>query len=286
MKQLKLKLNLGRPEPVEPEPELAPEVERVGPVPGVEYEDAGLEELGLEAALPCPFCGEDAEDLLDVIGGSYLDWIPCCQAARDAVGLEGWEAVFGRPLEGALTDLLGREVREVVLEGDRGDSVVRCRPWVQDPGAGVKGWQEEVFVEVDRHHRHHPRPQGWKFGIAVWNGFSRVGVITVGRPVSRILAQKEPGTLEVTRCCTWGETALRRNVASQLYGAAARHARRLGFRKLITYTLAEEDGASLKAAGFTAVAKTEARREGWNRSGRARTVKAPTGAKTRWERPL
>ena len=54
----------------------------------------------------------------------------------------------------------------------------------------------------------------------------------------------------------------------------------------VHHTLATEDGASLKAAGFTAVATTEARAAGWNRSGRAREVKAPTCAKVRWERPL
>lgn len=235
----------------------------------------------------CPFCGYEDDFLgLDVLGDHLVDWIPCCYAAQDAVGAWGFEGVFGVSAEEVVREFSGLPVREVVLEGDRGDSVARCRLSGKDPGYGVKGWRDEVFADVELHHRHHDAPQGWKFGVAAFNGRTKVGVAVVGRPVSRVLQKKEPETLEVTRVCTWGERSLRRNAATKLYGLAARRARRMGYTALITYTLAEEDGASLKAAGFVPEARVEARPSGWNRKKRSREVKAPTVEKVRWRRTL
>jgi YD repeat-containing protein len=232
---------------------------------------------------PCPFCGEEMDFAgLDVLG-SFLDWTPCCLSAREAVEVHGFEGFYGVSILDAVRQFAPC-VREY-LQRD-GDDLVRCRLSAYDPGYGVSGWRAEAFAEVTAHHRHHDAPQGWKFGAAVENGLTRVGVATVGRPVSRKLAEKEPRTLEVTRVCTWGDRALRRNAASKLYGTVARRARSLGYSKLITYTLAEEDGASLRAAGFKPVAVTEARTRGWDRDGRRREVTAPTGQKTRWERVL
>jgi hypothetical protein len=59
-------------------------------------------------------------------------------------------------------------------------------------------------------------------------------------------------TLEVTRCTTNGT----KNAASLLYGAAWRATKALGYRRLITYTLVEEPGTSLKAAGWQALYQT------------------------------
>ncbi|HCF7344419.1 TPA: hypothetical protein NIJ77_004116 [Pseudomonas aeruginosa] len=56
-------------------------------------------------------------------------------------------------------------------------------------------------------------------------------------------------TLEVTRCCTDGA----RNGCSKLYGAAWRATRALGYRRLLTYILASEAGASLRASGWRLV---------------------------------
>lgn len=58
---------------------------------------------------------------------------------------------------------------------------------------------DEACEFIDRHHSHHVRPQGWKFGLAVNDGVKVVGVAMCGRPVSR---HKDDGwTLEVIRCC-------------------------------------------------------------------------------------
>jgi hypothetical protein len=133
----------------------------------------------------------------------------------------------------------------------------------------------EACEFIKRHHRHHLPPQGWKFGVAVNDGEKVVGVVTVGRPVARLL--DNGWTLEVTRCCTDGT----RHAASMLYGAAWRAAQALGYKRLVTYTLLEESGTSLKAAGWRSLYQTDG--DSWNRPSRPRVDRAPTSQKTLWE---
>lgn len=97
---------------------------------------------------------------------------------------------------------------------------------------------------VRQHHRHHKPVVGHKFSLgAVLDGVL-VGVVIVGRPVSRM--RDDGKTLEVTRLATDGT----RNACSFLYGAAARAAFALGYQKIGTYILKSEDGASLRASGW------------------------------------
>lgn len=124
-------------------------------------------------------------------------------------------------------------------------------------------------------HRHHLPSRGWLFGIAVNDGATVVGVITIGRPVPR--AYQDGYTCEATRCCTDGT----KNVCSMLYAAAWRAARAMGYRRLITYTLPSESGASLRAAGYRVVHQT--REQSWDRPSRPRVDKHPTGPKLLWE---
>ena len=133
----------------------------------------------------------------------------------------------------------------------------------------------EACEFIRKHHRHHLPPQGWKFGIAVNDGDKVVGVVTVGRPVARHL--DDTWTLEVTRCCTDGT----KNAASKLYGAAWRAGKALGYKRMITYTLIEEIGTSLLAAGWKTLYSTSG--GSWNRKSRPRIDKAPTSQKTLWE---
>lgn len=128
---------------------------------------------------------------------------------------------------------------------------------------------------VRRFHRHHIPPQGWMFGTSVSDGEKVVGVVTVGRPIARRF--DDGWTLEVTRLCTDGT----KNASSMLYGAAYRMAKALGYRRVITYTLASESGASLVASGWREVHKT--RGGSWDRAKRPRTVKASIESKTLWE---
>ena len=61
---------------------------------------------------------------------------------------------------------------------------------------------EEANAFIDKHHRHHSPVIGHKYSIgAVQHGLV-VGVVIVGRPVSRHRDDGE--TLEVTRLCTDG----------------------------------------------------------------------------------
>lgn len=102
---------------------------------------------------------------------------------------------------------------------------------------------------VEEYHRHHKPVVGHKFSIGVANGTKIVGVCIVGRPISRYL--DDGFTLEVTRCCTDGTP----NACSMLYAAAWRAARAMGYKKIITYILESENGASLKASGYKCIGK-------------------------------
>jgi hypothetical protein len=91
---------------------------------------------------------------------------------------------------------------------------------------------------VKQHHRHHPPPVSGLFAVAVSRAGRVVGVAIVGRPVARAL--QDGWTAEVTRVATDGT----KNACSMLYGACWRAARALGYRRLGTYTLSGEGGAS------------------------------------------
>ena len=130
---------------------------------------------------------------------------------------------------------------------------------------------------VDLHHRHHKAPQGGLFAVGVALGVELVGVAIVGRPVARML--DNGATAEVTRVCVIEGVP---NCSSKLYGACWRVARAMGYRRLITYTLTEEPGTSLVAAGWKYVGAAGGGT--WNRPSRPRVDTAPTGQKRLWER--
>jgi hypothetical protein len=133
----------------------------------------------------------------------------------------------------------------------------------------------EACQFIKRHHRHHRPPVGSVFQIAANDGEAIVGVIVVGRPVARMLDNGL--TVEVTRCCTDGT----RNACSFLYGAAWKAAKSLGWSKMVTYTLPDEGGASLRATG--AMPTNDVGGGVWVHSGRRRTNDHPLGKKIRWE---
>ena len=134
--------------------------------------------------------------------------------------------------------------------------------------------QRDAKLYVKRHHRHHKPPVGGLFQIAAAKGGQIVGVAIIGRPVARNL--QNGWTAEVTRCCTDGT----HNACSFLYGAAWRAARALGYKRLITYTLKEEGGASLRAAGWQCLG--ECGGGSWSRKSRPRVDKHPTQLKIKW----
>lgn len=100
-------------------------------------------------------------------------------------------------------------------------------------------------------HRHLDKPQGAKFAIAAWKDGRLVA--TDGTP----------------------------NACSFLYTRAKRAAQALGFKRVLTKTLPEESGASLRAVA--AKCHGLSRGGSWDRVNRRRAEKAPTQQKVRWE---
>jgi hypothetical protein len=133
----------------------------------------------------------------------------------------------------------------------------------------------EAKAYVARVHRHHRPPVSGLFAVGCALGEEVVGVAVVGRPVARML--DDGWTAEVTRVATNGTP----NACSVLYGACWRAARALGWRKLITYTLPEEGGASLRASNWRCVG--HAGGGSWSRKDRPRVDTHPTQVKMRWE---
>jgi hypothetical protein len=97
---------------------------------------------------------------------------------------------------------------------------------------------------VEALHRHSRPVVGHRFSVGVALSGQLVGVAIVGRPVAPAL--DDGRAAEITRVCTDGTP----NAASKLYGAARRAALALGYGPIYTYTLPEEGGSSLRAAGF------------------------------------
>lgn len=84
-----------------------------------------------------------------------------------------------------------------------------------------------------------------------------------------------------------------KNAPSKLYGACARIAREMGYRRIVTYILASEPGTSLVAVGWEREAETPGR--SWSVPSRPRPLQGgmfagcelvTTGPKVRWGRAL
>ena len=131
---------------------------------------------------------------------------------------------------------------------------------------------------VQQYHRHHKPTRGHKFSIGVSDNGALVGVAICGRPVARRL--DDGYTLEVNRLCSDGT----KNSCSILYAAAARAARAMGYRKIVTYTLDTESGASLRAAGWTNAGLAGGK--AWTGSRRPAQPLYPAQMKYRYEKRL
>lgn len=109
----------------------------------------------------------------------------------------------------------------------------------------------EAIEYVRNFHRHNKPPVGGLFAVGVSDGNSLVGVAIVSRPVSRHMDNGE--TVEVIRCCV--SDGAPKGSCSFLYARCWQACKALGWKKLITYTLQSESGASLKGAGWKVVAE-------------------------------
>lgn len=138
--------------------------------------------------------------------------------------------------------------------------------------------RQQVAEFIDKLHRHHDSVMRDRFRIGAEHDGQIVGVVQVGNPVARALC--DGYTLEVVRLCTDGT----KNACSFLYSAAARIARELGYRKIITYILESESGDSLKASGWHKEADIKG--HAWGCPSRPRQTTAPICDKQRWAKYL
>jgi hypothetical protein len=120
-------------------------------------------------------------------------------------------------------------------------------------------------------HRHNAPVTGCRFAVGCTLDGKLVGVAIAGRPASRRL--DDGRTLEVLRVCTDGTG----NACLFLYSRVARIARLLGYRRVLTYTLADEGGASLRAVGARVVGEVPAGE--WDKPSRRRRSQAVYGEK-------
>lgn len=131
---------------------------------------------------------------------------------------------------------------------------------------------------VNKYHRHHNGTVGCKFSIGVINDNGKlIGCAICGRPVSRFYDNGL--TLEINRVCTDGT----HNACSKLYGACCRIAKNMGYKKIITYTLQSESGASLRASNF--ICEGQAGGTHWT-GVRNKGQQIPSEMKKRWVKQL
>lgn len=130
-------------------------------------------------------------------------------------------------------------------------------------------------------HRHHQPSQGHRFSLGAVDADGQWhGAAIIGRPVAR-LAGHPREVLEVVRLVTDGH----KNACSMLYAAAARAGRDMGYRRIQTYILDSETGASLIAAGW----EYEGAAGGgqWKHTdGKPRRTDQPIDKKGRWAKVL
>ena len=208
-----------------------------------------------EQPLTCLFCGEAEKlELFEIWSDHEFMFETCCldlheQVAADFAEDPAWARELTRRL-GAET-IIGERLRRVA-DAD-GVFVLDWHPRIRPIAFGAA----RRFVE--RHHEHCAPPAAWRFGAAIWNGRTLLGVVMVGNPVAR--AYNVRSVLEVNRLCIRRDVAnaLRWNACSMLYGWAAREAQRRGFAKIITYTRADEEGTSVRAAGWEHEARIRGR---------------------------
>jgi hypothetical protein len=132
---------------------------------------------------------------------------------------------------------------------------------------------------VSQWHRHSGRTSrdGGRWAIGAVANDELVGVAIVGNPVSATLMDGE--TAEVLRVCVRDKSP--RGACSFLYGRCWRIWQQMGGRRLISYTLQSESGASLRGAGWKIAGAVKPHRRWENKGREGRDIYGQ--AKFRWE---
>ena len=126
-------------------------------------------------------------------------------------------------------------------------------------------------------HRHLPNVQGGLWAVQLLRDGERVGVAIVGHPARVWMAD---GVLAVLRVAVVEGVP---SGCSMLLGACARAARAMGASDLVTYTLADEPGTSLRAAGWVEAGWTDGGEH--SRLARPRKAAVDSRPKRRWLAP-
>lgn len=126
-------------------------------------------------------------------------------------------------------------------------------------------------------HRHLPAVHGGLFAAGVDVDGKLEGVAIAGNPPR---VWQGTGRIVISRVAT---TEIK-NACSMLYGALCRASKALGYTEAWTYTLQEEPGTSLLAAGFEDMGMTGGGE--WSRPSRARGAAVRPEPKRRWRRML
>ena len=129
-----------------------------------------------------------------------------------------------------------------------------------------------------RHHRHN-KPvdhRSHRFSIGIISDQKLIGVAIAGLPIAR---KNDDGlTLEIMRVCVLEGYP---NANSMLYARMKRIALLMGYKRIITYTLKDESGSSLRAVKAI---PHEIKTGRWSRPARPRTDQLVTFVpKIRWE---
>jgi hypothetical protein len=138
------------------------------------------------------------------------------------------------------------------------------------------------FVAAKHRHTGRTARNGGKFAIGLGVKGKLKGVAIVGNPLSATLMNGV--TAEVLRVCVDDDAP--KGSCSKLYGACWRAWKAMGGKRMITYTLETETGASLRGAGWVVVGKTKPCKEGWRKSpdNSTRTYAPVMGlVKNRWQ---
>lgn len=120
----------------------------------------------------------------------------------------------------------------------------------------------EFIKTFHRHHRPTIRNTGRWALAALDNNNEMVGVVIAGNPISP--NYMDGYTIELTRLCVREKSP--KGTCSFLLGKCCCIWRSMGGKKVITYTLESESGASLKGAGWTLAGTVKPHNRWTNRS--------------------
>ena len=132
--------------------------------------------------------------------------------------------------------------------------------------------------EVARLHRHLPKVQRGLFATSVIDEQGNISGVGIAAHPARLLM--DDGAITIVRCATDGSP----NACSMIYGSLCRAAKALGWMDAWTYTLPDEPGTSLRAAGFRDMGLTRGGEH--DRPSRRRAPALHPEPKRRWHRNL